>query len=106
MATPDSEQFHQLSAFTSDDIAELSAGHELTLLLLEHVESGGGVLFPIHYIHKELVYRTPGLKDAVAFGTAKLVDGGEYQPVRILFSRPNKTATLRGLVLEGQVKIQ
>ena len=104
MATPDSDYFHDLPPLTADAVAELAAGDELSLFLLEYVPSGGGVLFPVHYIHRELTYRTSGEKDAVAFGTAKLLDHGAYSDVRNLFSRPNKTATLRGLVLEGQVK--
>ncbi|MFB8928768.1 hypothetical protein QSH46_022150 [Xanthomonas arboricola pv. juglandis] len=104
MATPDSEYFHELPPLTSDIVAELGAGQELTLFLLEYVPSGGGVIFPVQYIHRELVYRTPGQKDAVALGTARLIDGGEFRDARILFSRPNQTATLRGLTLEGQVK--
>ena len=105
MATPDSEYFHGLPPLTSDIVAELGAGQELSLLLLEHVPSGGGVIFPVQYIHRELVYRTPGHKDAVALGTARLTDGGEFRDARILFSRPYQTATLRGLTLEGQVKV-
>jgi len=105
MATPDSEYFHQLPPLTSEIVAELRAGQELPLLLLEYVPSGGGVIFPVQYIHRELIYRSPGQKDAVALGTARLLDNGEYRDARILFSRPHKTATLRGLVLEGQVKV-
>ncbi len=105
MATPDSKHFNLLPPLTPDFVAELSAGHELSLLLLEHVPSGGGVIFPVQYIHKELLYRTPEGKDAVALGTATLIDGGEFRDVRILFSRPHQTATLRGLTLEGQVKV-
>ena len=105
MATPDSEYFHELPPLTSDLVAEIGAGQELALLLLEYVPTGGGVIFPVQYIHKELVYRTPGQKDAVALGIARLIDGGEFRDARILFSRPHKTAPLRGLSLEGQVKV-
>ena len=104
MASPDSEYFQQLPPLTSDTVAELGVGEGLSLLLLEHVPSGGGVILPVQYIHRELIYRTPGQKDAVALGTTRLTDGGEYRDVRILFSRPHKTAALRGLTLEGQVK--
>src|SRR5690606_36339243 len=105
MASPDSEYFYHLPPLTADDFVELSAGSSLPLLLLEYVPTGAGVIFAVEYIHRELTYRTPGQKDAVAFGKARLTDGtDQYQDVRILFSRPNKTATLRGLVLEGQVK--
>ncbi len=105
MATPDSDYFQQLSPLTSDFVAELGAGQELSLLLLEHVPSGGGVIFPVQYIHRELIYRSSGQKDAVALGTARLLDDEEFREAHILFSRPHKTATLRGLVLEGQVKV-
>ena len=105
MATSDSEYFHQLPPLTSDIVAELRTGQEIPLLLLEHVPSGGGAIFSVQYTHRELIYRSPGQKDAVAVGTAKLLDDGEYRDARILFSRPHQTATLRGLVLEGQVKV-
>ncbi len=105
MASPDSEYFHQLYPLASDDFSELSPGSLVPLLLLEYVPTGTGVIFAVEYMHQELIYRTSGQKDAVALGKARLVDGGDqYQDARILFSRPNKTATLRGLVLEGQVK--
>lgn len=106
MATADSDYFHNLWPLTSDEVAEMKPGQTLSLVLLEYVPTGGGVLFPVHYIHRELIYRTPGQKDAVAFGTARLEDGDdEYREVRILFSRPHKTAAMRGLTLEGQVKV-
>ncbi|WCE04089.1 hypothetical protein [Pseudoxanthomonas sp. JBR18] len=106
MASPDSEYFYHLPSLTSDDFVELSADSSLPLLLLEYVPTGAGVIFPVEYIHRELIYRTPVQKDAVAFGKGRLAEGtDEYQDVRILFSRPNKTATFRGLVLEGQVKV-
>ena len=105
MATPDSDHFQQLSPLTAETFADLGTGHGLSLLLLEYVPSAGGVIFPVEYIHRELVYRTPGQKDAVALGTARLTDDQEYREVRILFSRPHQTATLRGLALEGQVKV-
>ncbi|WBX92798.1 hypothetical protein [Pseudoxanthomonas mexicana] len=105
MASSDSEYFYHLPPLTSDDFVELSTGSSLPLLLLEYVPTGAGIIFAVEYIHRELTYRTLGQKDAVAFGKGRLADGtDQYQDVRILFSRPNKTATLRGLVLEGQVK--
>ena len=105
MATRDSEYFHQLPPLTSDYVAKLSLGQEVSLLLLEYVPSGGGVIFPVQYVHRELIYRSPGQKDAVALGTARLLDDIESRDARILFSRQHETATLRGLALEGQVKI-
>lgn len=97
--------FDELLPITSRELAELKAGDSLALVLLEYVSTGGRVLFRVQYIHRELTYRTPGQKDAVAFGTARLEDGGkEYREVRILFSQPNQTATMRGLTLEGKVK--
>lgn len=90
----------------SEDFLDLPPGQELPLLLIEYTPSGVGVIFPLQYIHRELAYRTPPRKkDAVAFGAAKLIGCGDHQEVRILFSRPHRTATLRGLTLEGQVKI-
>src|SRR5690606_13496475 len=79
LATPDSEYFYELPPLTSEVVAELGAGQELALLLLEHVPSGGGVIFSVQYIHKELIYRTPGQKDAVALGIARLTDDREFR---------------------------
>lgn len=105
MRTADSEYFQSLSPLLSDEVAEMKAGQSLSLVLLEYVPTGGGVIFEVNYIHRELIYRTPGQKDAVALGTARLEGDKEYRDVRILFSRPNKTATMRGLTLEGGVKV-
>lgn len=106
-ASTNSEQFRQMPPLTSDEVAEWKAGQSFSLVLLEHLPSGGSALFDVDYIHRELTYRTPGQKDAVAFGSARLLDGGkEYREARILFSRPNQSATLRGLVLEGNVKLR
>ena len=101
----DSEYHHALPPLTSDYFAELPAGSELELLLLEYVPSGGGVIFPVLYVHRALEYRSPGQKDAVAHGQARLEHDQHLEGARILFSRMNQTATLRGLVLEGQVKL-
>ncbi|GAB2493125.1 hypothetical protein GCM10027084_02240 [Pseudoxanthomonas sangjuensis] len=105
MATHDSDYFHQLPPLTSETVAALSAGSELSLLLLD-LSTEKGILFPVQYTHRELTYRTPGNKDAVAFGSARLNGEGEYRNVRILFSQPRETAALRGLELEGHVKLR
>lgn len=76
----------------------------ISLVLYTCTDDGLGITFPVQYIHRELTYRSPNQKDAVAFGVGRLFDSDEFQEVRILFSRPNSTATLRGLVLEGHVK--
>ena len=105
--SPVSEQFREMPSLTSDEVAEWKAGQSFSLVLLEYLPGGGSALFDVDYIHRELTYRTPGQKDAVAFGSARLLDGDkEYREARILFSRPNQSATLRGLVLEGNVKLR
>lgn len=105
MATRDSEYFRDLPPFTVSQAERLAAGQVVNLLLLEYVPTGGGVIFPVSYVHKELTFRSPGRKDAVAFGTASLSDHDGSTQVRILFSQALETATLRGLPLEGQVKL-
>ena len=105
MATRDSELFRDLPPFTVSQAERLVAGQALNLLLLEYVPTGGGVIFSVSYVHKELTFRSPGKKDAVAFGTASLSDHDSRTEVRILFSQARETATLRGLSLEGQVKL-
>lgn len=102
---PANEQFREMAALTSDRAEEWRAGQSFSLILLEYLPDGGSALFNIDYIHRELVYRTAGQKDAVAFGLARVEGDKEYRDTRILFSRPNQTATLRGLVLKGQVKL-
>jgi hypothetical protein len=104
MESADSVYFRDLPPLTADVVAKLRPGHELSLVLLEHIGEGKSALFSVRYIHRELFYRSPGKKDAVALGTARLEDSGDFKEARILFSRPNSTATLRGLALEGQVK--
>lgn len=105
MATRESEYFHSLPPFTVARAEALVAGQALPLLLLEYVPTGGGVIFPLSYIHRELVFRTPGRKDAVAFGTARFFYQDDFTEVRILFSQLRETAALRGLSMEGNVKI-
>ncbi len=106
MATRGSKIFHDLPPLLSDDFVDMPAGRTFSLLLLEYAQDVGWLLFPVEYVHEELIYRTPGQKDAVAIGKARLVDCGEFVPARILFSRPNQTAALKGLTLEGQVKLE
>lgn len=106
MATRDSDYFHDLPPFTVARAERLTEGEVVPLLLLEHVPTGGGVIFQVSYVHTEVSFRSPGRKDAVAFGRARLFDQDDLTQVRILFSQPRETATLRGLTLEGEVKIE
>ena len=68
------------------------------------ISEEGRALFPVEYVHRELTYLLPGQRNAVAYGQARLDETGQFEDARILFSRPHRTATLRGLVLEGHVK--
>lgn len=93
------KHFNRLPALTSDLFVPLSAGDRLFLVL-----KAFGCFRAIEYIHQELIYRTPGQKDAVAYGKARFDASSELSDVRIFFSRPNATATLRGLADDGHVK--
>lgn len=104
MSSPDSEYFRELPSLTSEAVSKLPADRELALVMLHHTDEGAGILFSVRYRHRELTYRSPGQKDAVAFGVAQLEGSSEFRDVRILFSKPNATASMRGLTLEGQVK--
>ncbi len=100
-----SDFFRELPPVLVDDFAGLSPGRSVSLLMKEYLPAGGSALFPVEYIHREVEYRSPGQKDAVAHGKARLIDGGEFRDARILFSKYQRTATLRGLELEGHVKV-
>lgn len=102
--SPDSQRFHDLSPLLINEIAEIPAGKPLSLLMLHHVPSGDGVLFPVDFIPADLEFRTPGKKDAVLHGSARLEGDGDYQPARILFSQYHQTASLVGLSVGGRVK--
>ena len=115
MSSADSEWFDDLPPLLARDIARLPVGSnlDLALLNLKYVETGRdhkdmptvfGVMFRVKYTHKELIYRTPGKKDAVAFGIASMEGDDRPSEVRILFSQANNTATMKGLPLEGKVK--
>jgi len=104
MRSQDSDLFHTLPPLLAGDVARLPAGSVLNLALLEFVPSGSGVIFRVKYTHRELLFRTPGGKDAVALGVAVLESDHQTHDVRILFSQVHVTATMKGLTLEGQVK--
>lgn len=94
------------SSVLVEDFATLRQGSARRLALMEYVSDGPPVPFDVEYIHTEMEYRSPGRKDAVAHGTARLLDDGEFRPVRILFSRYHQSATLKGLVLEGKIQLR
>jgi hypothetical protein len=107
MITPrsnDTESFRDLPPLLVRDVSRLPAGSELTLALLEYVPTGHGMIFLVKYTHRELTFRTPGGKDAVAFGEAALEQDSAPRNVRIFFSQVHETATMKGLTLEGAVK--
>lgn len=103
MTTSASERFRELPVLTSDEVEALKPGAKLRLQLQEFLPGGGSALFSVRYVHRELIYRTEGRKDAVAFGTAR-IEEGEAQEVRILFSRPHQTAAMKGGTLDGDVR--
>lgn len=99
------EHFDGLPPLTSDAVAKLHAGDKLLLLLKTYTDEGTPLFYHVEYVHRELTYRSPNQKDAVAFGTARQDPSEDFKEARILFSRPNATATLRGLIFfEGRVK--
>jgi len=104
--SPDSERFHDPPAMLVEHIVSAPLGRKLALLMLHHIqETGSGAIFHVEFMPERLEYRTPGQKDAVLHGTARLSDCQEaFRPARILFSKYHKTATLKGLALEGDVK--
>lgn len=103
MPTSASDTFRELTVLTSDELEPLKPGAVLKLQLHEYLPGGGSALFSVCYVHRELIYRTAGKKDAVAFGSAQIEDWGP-QEVRILFSRPRQTAAMKGATLEGDVR--
>lgn len=99
------DHFRDSPPLLVEDFADMRPGTSVSLLLLELMPSGGGALFPVEFIRGELEYRTPGNKDAVLHGKARLSDSNDdFREARILFSQYHKTATLKGLALEGGVK--
>ncbi len=100
----DSKTFRELPPLLVSDVSRLPAGSELNLALLEFVPTGQGVIFLVKYTHRELTFRTPGDKDAVAFGIAAFEHNVASREVRILFSQVHDTATMKGHTLEGSVK--
>jgi len=94
------KHFDKLPALTSDLFVSLKPGDKASLVLKDYTHG----IYSIDYVHQELVYRTPGQKDAVAHGKARFDKIGGLHEVRILFSRPNLTATLRGGPIDGHVK--
>ncbi|MGJ4804445.1 hypothetical protein [Luteimonas sp. SDU82] len=104
MSAAERTVFEDLPPLLVAEFERMAPGEERSLLLLEYFEAGGSATFPVRYVHRELAFRTPGQKDAVAFGTAMLEGDDQPREARILFSQYYQTATIRGLGLEGPVK--
>lgn len=104
MPAVETTKFEDLPPLLVAEFQRMVPGEARSLLLLEHFEAGGSATFPVRYVHRELAFRTPGQKDAVAFGTAMLEGEDQPREARILFSQYRQTATIRGLALEGPVK--
>jgi hypothetical protein len=100
----EAKHFDRLPALTSDQFAPLTPGETIHLLLKTYTDQGTPIFYEVDYTHRELTYRTPGNKDAAAYGQARLDASDGFRDVRILFSRPHRTAALRGLALDGNVK--
>lgn len=99
------DHFRELPPLTSDEVAGWQSGQTMFLVLLEIVSEEIRAAFQVEYVHRELTYLLPGERNAVAYGQARIDSSEPFREVRILFSRPHRTATLRGLSLEGHVKI-
>lgn len=109
MSSPDSERFFNLPALTVSKFLEMEPGDFLKLGVLEYIETGdrdhsSGVIFPFIYTHERVEFRSPGQKDAVAFGQGCMEHDPEPRPCRILFSQYHQTASVRGLTFDGSVK--
>src|SRR5262245_32576523 len=108
MHTRDSERFDWLPPLLVPEVAKLASGSTLNLALLHFVETGAdkpvGAIYQVTYTHRELIFRSPGHKDAVAFGEAKMEGDADSKEVTILFSRLLQSASLVGLTLQGKVK--
>lgn len=109
MPSPDSDRFHGMRPFTVSQAMQIEQGEVLRLALLEHVDTGGdyspGVIFDVEYEHDRVEFRSPGKKDAVAFGRGKLEHDQDWRDCRILFSQYHKTASIRGLTFDAPVKV-
>jgi hypothetical protein len=106
MLTP--TDFKDLPDLLADYFRDLPSGATVRLVTVEHTPAEDwrpiSFVIDVEYHHEHFEYRNPGNKDAVAYGRAS-AEGGRGQPVRILFSQFNRTATIRGLALGGRAKL-
>lgn len=107
MLTPNA--FHDLPELLADRFKNLPPGSRVALVTLEHTPAENreplSFVMAVVYEHESFEYRTPGEKDAVAHGTGTVGGNPTQRKVRILFSKLNRTATIRGLPFGGQVKL-
>lgn len=101
---PERINYNNLPEFLTRELENIDVGSEIQLLLLVD-DSGPATTHKVQYIHNELTYRSSGKRDPIAYGLARLNSSDEYLKVRILFYRPQAKAVLKGLPIEGWVKI-
>lgn len=100
----ENRHFDRLPALLSDSFVQMDMGEKLGLLLRAYTDQGSSFFCAVEYAHERLDYRSPGEKDAVAYGRGRLKGEGDWRDVKIFFARPLRTATLTGLSLDGHVK--
>jgi hypothetical protein len=104
------DDFDAMPGLEAVAFRDLAEGTVIRLLTVEYVRSdevpAPAIIFDVEYVHTRFEYRTPGEKDAVAYGKARVHDSARFQDVRIFFSKPSGTASIRGLAVGGQVKLR
>lgn len=99
------ETFESLPALLSEDMARLPLDAIVTLGILEADGGPAAAVFPLTYTHREMCLAVgPGMQD-IAVGWAFLNDYGPVCEVTICFSQERAVATMRGLRIEGEVRL-
>jgi len=105
----DIDAYRRLPDCLPAQVEGLAEGAILRLAILHHIEThdgfGRAVVFSADYRHERLEYRSPGDRDAWAYGTVRLEDTDDFEPARIAFSQYHGMATLLGSAISGKVKI-
>lgn len=105
----DIDAYRRLPDCLPAQVEGLAEGAILRLAILHHIENrdglGRAIVFSADYRHERFEYRSPGDRDAWAYGTVRLEDTDDFEPARIAFSQYHGMATLLGPAISGKVKI-
>lgn len=105
----DIDAYRRLPDCLPAQVEGLAEGAILRLAILHHIENrdglGRAIVFSADYRHERFEYRSPGDRDAWAYGTVRLEDTDDFEPARIAFSQYHGLATLLGPAISGKVKI-